>query len=229
MANEEKNAYEFITDVFNHCQGFKDVIFFVILDNMSKDSTIKIVKELDREISALKVIWAPENRSVVDAYLRGYREALDAECDWILEIDAGFSHLPSEISRFFTSMVKGYDCVFGSRFCKGGKFCDAKFSRYIISRGGTMLTNLLLGTKLRDMTSGFELFSHRTLKMILDKGLESKGHFFQTEIKVLCRNLKVSEVPITYSNPSKSMTCAVINDAFEHLWRLFILRLKGNL
>ena len=77
---------------------------------------------------------------------------------------------------------EGYDCVFGSRFIKGGSMPDSTLRRKLISRGGSILANFLLGTKLKDMTSGFELFSSSALQMVVDKGIISKGHFFQTEI-----------------------------------------------
>jgi len=161
--------------------------------------------------------------------MRGYREALDAGSDWILEMDAGFSHQPSEISQFFDTMAKGYDCVFGSRFCKGGKFTDAPLSRHFISRAGSILTNILLGTELKDMTSGFELFTNAALQQVLEKGIQSRGHFFQTEIKTYCRNLRTAEVPIHYRTPSQNVDAGVIVDAFRNLFRLFRKRLAGRL
>src|SRR5262249_12624614 len=149
------------------------------------------------------------------------RAALDADSDWILEIDAGFSHRPADISQFFARMRKGYDCVFGSRFVPGGSINDSSFRRYLISRGGTLLSNALLGTSLKDMTSGFELFSRATLQYLLDKGLHSHGPFFQTEIKAYCRNLKIVEVPIRYQGASHHVGGAVLKDSFSNLWRLF--------
>ena len=229
MANERSTAVEFVNAVLAQCKDFKSVKFFVIFDNTCKDGTFDLLNGLQNKPPELQVIWAPEDRCVVDAYMRGYREALDADCDWILEMDAGFSHQPSEIPQFFDKMAEGYDCVFGSRFCKGGKFTDAPLSRYFISRAGSILTNILLGTKLKDMTSGFELFNNAALRQVLKKGIQSRGHFFQTEIKAYCRNLRTAEVPIHYRTPSQNVNAAVIMDAFRNLFRLFRKRLAGNL
>ncbi len=229
MANEKDTIRAFITDVLKQCKNFKRVKFFAILDNASTDGTVGIVKEIEHQTKELRLVWAPENRCVVDAYIRGYREALRSGCNWILEIDAGFSHQPSEIPQFFETMQQGYDCVFGSRFCKGGKFTGRNLKRYLISRGGTYLANMIIGTNLRDMTSGFELFSRPALQMVLDKGIRSRGHFFQTEIKAFCHKLNIIEVPITYSNPSVSVNGSVLFDSFSNLGRLFIMRLKGQL
>ena len=229
MANESETAVEFVNAVLAQCNGFRNVMFFAVIDNVSRDKTLEILKDLQSHQPQLNVVWAPENRCVVDAYLRGYREALNANCDWILEIDAGFSHQPSDIPQFFDKMRQGYDCVFGSRFCKGGSMPDSSLKRRIISKGGTIGANLLLGTKLKDMTSGFEMFTRSALEMVLDKDIKSRGHFFQTEIKVHCRGLRTIEVPICYRVPSAGVTGSVIKDALKNLFRLFELRLWGKL
>ena len=231
MASEEQTAIPFVTAVLEQCRSkdFKSVSLFVILDLACKDNTLELLRELALKESPLKVVWAPENKAVVDAYIRGYREALAAGCDWILEIDAGFSHLPDDIPQFFDKMREGYDCVFGSRFCEGGNISDSSFKRKLISRGGTMLTNSLLGTKLKDMTSGFEIFSRDALETVVARGIQSRGPFFQTEIKTYCRNLNIAEVPIQYCAASHDVTNRVLKDSFNNLWRLFRLRRQGQL
>lgn len=231
MANEAAAAVTFVLEVLATCSpfSFKSVAFFAILDNVSKDNTRELLEALSREQPQLRVVWAPENRSVVDAYLRGYREALAAGCDWILEIDAGFSHQPSDIPKFFEAMAKGYQCVFATRFAQGGNISETSPRRRAVSRGGTALTNLLLGTKLTDMTSGFELFSRPVLQQVLDKGIRSRGPFFQTEIKAYCRGLRWAEVPIQYRAASHNVSNESLQDALSNLWRLFRLRVSGQL
>ncbi len=229
MANEEKSAVNLVREVLDKCEGFKEVKFFAILDNVSRDGTRGLLDEHVKEDDRLEVVFAPENRCVVDAYVRGYKTAIAEDCDWILEMDAGFSHKPEEIPKFIEKMSQGYDCVFGSRFCEGGKFTNAPLSRKFISKGGTFLANLLLGTKLKDMTSGFELFKKEVLQEVLEKGIRSKGHFFQTEIKAYCRKYKIAEVPIHYSEPSENVSSSVIMDSFKNLFYLFVKRLKGQL
>lgn len=231
MANEEADAARFVNAVLDECvpRGFKSISFFVVLDKVSRDRTRELLEALAEERPELQVVWSPENRSVVDAYVRGYREALNAGCDWILEIDAGFSHQPSDIPQFFDKMNEGYDCVFGSRFCAGGTISDSSTKRKLISSGGTILANLLLGTKLKDMTSGFEMFRREVLMEIIKRGIKSRGPFFQTEIKAYCRNFKITEVPIQYRAASHNVGNQAIKDSFSNLWRLFRLRLQGQL
>jgi dolichol-phosphate mannosyltransferase len=220
MANEADTAQRFVFEVLGQCDGFRSVTMFVILDRASHDNTRELLEEFAHTEPRLRVIWAPENRCAVDAYVRGYREALAAGCDWIFEIDGGFSHQPADIPQFFARLGDGYDCIFGTRFGHGGTISDSSFKRRIVSRGGTMLTNLLLGTRLTDMTSGFQLFSRDALKMVLDRGIESRAHFFQTEMKVLCRNLRLIEVPIHYRAASPRLKGSAITEAFRQLWKL---------
>ncbi|MGA9068872.1 MAG: glycosyltransferase, partial [Terracidiphilus sp.] len=156
MANEGDDAVSFCQAVLEQCGGFRRVTFFAVFDRVTKDSSLDQMRALEWTEPRLSVVWAPENRCVVDAYLRGYKEALASECDWILEIDAGFSHQPEDIPQFFNAMDQGLDCVFGSRFI--GRFEKSSFKRHFVSWGGTLLANLLLGTRQTDMTSGFELF-----------------------------------------------------------------------
>lgn len=231
MANEETSAVRFVNAVLEQCapRGFKSIVFFAVLDRVSRDRTRELLEELKRDRPQLEVVWSPENKNVVDAYVRGYHEALNAGSDWILEIDAGFSHQPSDIPQFFDKMLEGYDCVFGSRFCVGGKVSESSTKREVISRGGSILANLLLGTKLKDMTSGFELFTRAALLEVLVKGIRSRGPFFQTEIKTYCRNLRITEVPIHYRAASHNVGNQAIKDSFSNLWRLFRLRLQGQL
>jgi dolichol-phosphate mannosyltransferase len=229
MANEGDQGCRLVTEALARCTGFRTVKFFAVVDSITKDNTREVLEDQARKEPRLYVVWAPENTCVVDAYMRGYREALAAGADWILEIDAGFSHRPEDIPQFFSTMSQGYDCVFGSRLMKGGGFENSSLKRRIVSVGGTILTNLVLGTRLTDMTSGFELFSRKTLEMVLAKGVRSRAHFFQTEIKVHCHHLHLAEVPIVYRMTSPQLVNGPIFEAFEQLARLFWLRCKRQL
>ncbi len=229
MANESGSAVEFVRQVLAECEGFARVQFFVVLDNVSKDDTLALLRSYSAVDPRLQPVWAPENRCVVDAYMRGYREALTSNADWILEIDAGFSHRPSDIPRFFAKMEENYDCVFATRFSGGGRIEGSSAKRALLSRGGTILTNLLLRTRLTDMTSGFQLFRSEILKRVMAKGIMSRGPFFQTEMKAYCADLNVAEVPIVYSMASHNIGTGSIRESFEQLGRLFALKRSRSL
>lgn len=229
MANESVSAVKFVKQVLAQCEGFQWVRFFVVLDGVSKDDTFEQLKTYTETDQRLVPVWAPENRCVVDAYKRGYQEAIESGADWVLEIDAGFSHRPEDIPKFLNKMSEGYDCVFGTRFALGGRIESSSAKRELLSRGGTKVTNLLLRTRLSDMTSGFQLFRREVLEKILAKGIFSKGPFFQTEMKSYCLNLRIAEVPIVYSAASHNVAMGSIRESFQQLSRLFALKRAGTL
>jgi dolichol-phosphate mannosyltransferase len=221
---------DFVDALLEECARyeFESVALYVVLDRVSRDETRTLLDEHGVRRPELHVVWAPETSGVADAYVRGYREALADGCDWILEIDGGFSHDPSEVGLLFDAMVGGCDCVFGSRFHDGGAHLAGR-RRRALSRGGTALTNLLLGTELRDMTGGFELFRRSALERVLEHGIRSKGPFFQAEIKAHCRHLRVAEVPIHYRGASHRIGAEAIVESLVNLARLFRRRLAGAL
>jgi dolichol-phosphate mannosyltransferase len=229
MANEGEDAVPFVDEILRYCEPLGKATVLVVLDRVSRDNTRELLEAHARRESRLHVVWAPENRCVVDAYVRGYREALACGADWILEIDAGFSHRPADLPQFFPLMLAGHDAVFGSRFMKGGRIQNSSWKRRFVSWGGTQLANLLIGTRLKDMTSGYEMFSRRTLEHVLARGIHSRAHFFQTEIKIHCRHLNIAEVPIVYEAASPGLSGGPVTEAFTQLWRLFTLRLAGKL
>ncbi len=229
MKNEEDTAVAFVREMLKEAAGFAQVRFFAVLDRASSDDTLARLKALEHDEVRLSVVWAEDSRCVVDAYVSGYRAAIRSGSDWILEIDAGFSHRPRDLAGFLELVPQGFDCIYGSRFGAGGSMAEAPFHRRLISRGGTTIANLLLGTRLSDMTSGYQLFSRAALQQVLERGIASRGHFFQTEIKTYCRHMKVAEVPIHYRAPSSGLRAWVLVDAGRNLARLLGLRLLGRL
>jgi dolichol-phosphate mannosyltransferase len=214
LANEEDTIEELLDRLLPHLES--DDRVFCVLDNVSKDGTRAILEARSAADPRIALVWAPENRSVVDAYFRGYREALDAGAGWILEMDGGLSHRPEEVPRFLEAMATGVDFAAGSRFCPGGRYLGFG-KRYLISRGGSLLANRVLGTNLHDMTSGFECFTREALEHVLERGVRSRAHFFQTEIRFMLRDWRWVEVPITYANPSASVGGSNLREAIRNL------------
>jgi len=226
LANEETGIDEWMPRVLAQL-GEGDRVFCV-LDNVSRDRTRDKVAEWAQRDQRVSLVWAPENRCVVDAYFRGYQAAYDAGAEWILEMDGGLSHLPEEIPAFIAAMQNGADFAAGCRFTRGGGYAGP-WSRYLVSKGGTWLTNLLLGTRMADMTSGFECFSRRAMAEVLARRVRSKAHFFQTEIRFMLHDWKWVEVPIHYTNPSKRLGGDSLKEALRILGQLRReLRQKSN-
>ena len=228
MANEEEDFAPFVqllSEVMDVLEGGK---MYFVLDNASKDRTLELARELEKKDNRFEVVWAPQNRSVVDAYINGFRHAYDKGHQLIIEMDAGLSHDPRALPMFLRVLNEGNECAFGSRFINGGSMGDSPFKRRMLSKTGTVLANMLLGTHLKDMTSGYQGFHRDVIGAILDYQLLSKAHFYQTELRYLLRHRRIFEVPIHYKAPSPRVSQSAISNANKTLWHYFKERLKGN-
>lgn len=225
MANEEpdfKSFIEALTGQLNHLDSGH--VYFIV-DRVSTDRTLELCKLLSSKDSRFTTVWAPENRNVVDAYLRGYKEALNSGHAYILEMDAGLSHDPKALGDFLRHLLNGFDCAFGSRFIKGGSMGDSPFKRRFLSKAGTLLSNLLLGTSLKDMTSGYQGFTREVVASFTRYSLKSKAHFYQTELRYLLRKRKSVEIPIIYKAPSPRVSDASIYNSISVLLYYFFMRI----
>ncbi len=223
MANEEDTFAELISVLTPVLDLLDSGVVYFVVDKASLDRTLELCKNQSSSDSRYRTIWAPENKNVVDAYLRGYREALNAGHQFIIEMDAGLSHDPRALPMFIRVLNEGNECAFGSRNINGGSNADSPFRRRFISTGGTILANIFLGTKMKDMTSGFQGFHANVVKAFLDYGLRSKAHFYQTELRYLLRNTRYMEVPIHYRAPSPSVSDKALQDSFK-MFRHYILQ-----
>jgi dolichol-phosphate mannosyltransferase len=220
VANESETIKAFCEDLIKNIYQLKiNAKVFIVIDNASTDNTKTILEKIVKKNQLVELIYEPKNRNVVDAYVRGFREAIKNKCDFIIEMDGGFSHLPSELHKFIQGYKEGYDCVFGIRPLWSINY-KVPLKRRLLSLGGTILSDLLLGTRYKDMTSGFEGFRLAVIKQILKKPLQSKAHFYQTEMRFRAKNFRNKEVYITYNNPTPRVGFGSVYNSFSTLFSL---------
>jgi dolichol-phosphate mannosyltransferase len=224
MANEEQDFSPFEESFTRVLDSLKSGRVYLVVDNASHDKTRKLCEDLGSRDSRYKTVWAPNNRNVVDAYMSGFKRALSDGFDIIIEMDAGLSHDPCAIPMFLRVLSEGNEVAFGSRYINGGSMADSPFFRRFMSKGGTLAAKILLGSKPRDMTSGFQGFHREVLLRLLQYPLHSKGHFYQTEVRHLLRNTRWIEVPIHYRAPSPRVSQKAIQDSIKTLLYYAALR-----
>ena len=218
VANEESTMGQILDEILE--LPYENLYIYPVVDSYSKDRTEEIIREKEKISDRVKCIFYQESTGVISCYLEGFRQALADGAERILEMDGGGSHLPAEIPQFLKKMEEGYDCVWGSRFMVGGSMKEQPLYRRILSQGGTFLSNFVLGTRLKDMTSGFEGFQREVLEdMNLDRFL-STGHMYQTEMRYYCRNLRTIEVPIHYVGTASSLKGSSVTEALKLLFQL---------
>lgn len=218
VANEEATMGGIIEEIL--ALPYDNLYLYPVMDNYSTDGTRAIIEEYEKKTDKVKLIFYKESYGVISCYLEGFRHALKDGAERVIEMDGGGSHLPEEIPQFIKKLDEGYDCVWGSRFVEGGGISHHPLYRRILSSGGTVLANLVLGTRLKDMTSGFEGFQRYVLEDLkLDQFL-STGHMYQTEMRYYCRNYHTIEVPIHYIGSESSFRFQVVAEALRILFQL---------
>lgn len=218
VANEEKTMEQLLDRLLE--LPYDNLFVYPVIDDYSKDRTEEIIRKKEEETGRVKCIYYKESGGVITCYLEGFRQALADGAEWIVEMDGGMSHLPEELPRFLEKLGAGYECVWGSRFMKGGEMKNLPLYRRFLSRGGTFLSNFVLGTHLRDMTSGFEAFTAEVMNEMNLNAILSKGHMYQTEMRYYCRNKKTVEVPIHYVGGESSLKGSSVTEALRLLFLL---------
>lgn len=217
VANEGETIGATIKEILD--LGYDNLYLYPVIDSYSKDNTEEIIRSYE-PTGKVKCIFYEKSTGVISCYLEGYRQALNDGAERIIEMDGGGSHLPSELPQYIEALDEGYECVWGSRFIKGGGMEHDPLYRKILSGGGTILANIVLGTKLKDMTSGYEAFQRNVLERFdFDKFL-STGHMYQTEMKYYCRKFSCKEVPIHYIAGKSSLKWKSVWEALTILFKL---------
>ena len=225
MANEEPDFAPLLAAVTVVLDKLESGTVYFIVDRVSKDATLRLCQEASANDPRFITIWAPENRNIADAYLRGLREAWQHGHQLIIEMDGGMSHDPNAIPMFLRVLNEGNECALGSRYINGGSNIDSPLKRRFISKTGSILARLLLGAKLKDMTSGYQGYHAEIVEKLLQAEVLSTAHFYQTELRYLLRNRRTMEVPIHYRAPSPRVSPKAISNSLKVLAIYFCKRL----
>ncbi|MGQ9625575.1 MAG: polyprenol monophosphomannose synthase [Anaerolineae bacterium] len=205
-----------------------DGLEILIVDDNSPDGTGQVAEELKRCYpDCIHVIHRPEKMGLGKAYITGFRYALEHRADYIVEMDADFSHSPNYIPQFLEN-IANYDVVVGSRYVSGGKL-DEKWGlwRYFLSWwANSVYTRLILGLRVKDATSGFKCFRRRVLEEIGLENIKSSGYVFQVEIAYLCekKGFRVLEIPIYFEDRRIGQSKMTMPVKLEAAWRVWDIK-----
>ena len=173
----------------------------LVVDDASPDGTGAIADALAAEAEEVAVLHRPAREGLGPAYLAGFEQALAQGAGYVFEMDADFSHDPTDLARLLEAVRDGgADVALGSRSVSGGGVTDWGRVRRLVSRGGSRYAARVLGLPLRDLTGGFKCFRAEVLRTIGLESVESKGYAFQVELtyRAWRRGFRVVEVPIVF-------------------------------
>jgi dolichol-phosphate mannosyltransferase len=221
--NERENL-EPMVDALREVLGDEDLV--LVIDDSSPDGTGLIADRLADERPSVHVLHRPRKEGLGPAYLEGFRRALELGADLVFEMDCDFSHDPADVPRLAAAAAEA-DLVIGSRYVDGGGTRNWGVLRRLISRGGSLYAQVLLGVGVRDLTGGFKCYCRVVLETIDLDAIHSKGYAFQIETtyRALRRGFRVVEVPIVFVDRQvggSKMSKAIV---LEGVWKVPALRL----
>lgn len=196
----------------------------LFVDDNSPDGTGKRIDELAATDPRIHVIHKEGKAGLGRAYVTGFKWALANGYEYIMEMDADFSHNPAEIPNFMHAMENA-DLVLGSRYVGGIRITNWPMSRLLLSKTAATYVGLITGMPITDPTGGFKCFRRTVLESInLDKVMSS-GYSFQVEMThtAWMNGFRVAEIPIMFeerrSGYSK-MNKDIATEAIRIVWRL---------
>ncbi len=227
--NERENISRIISIVLEK----KAELEVLIVDDNSPDGTAQIVKDLMASESRIHILERPGKMGLGSAYVQGFKYALEKGYDFILEMDADFSHNPDDVPRLIDA-AQSTDLVIGSRYCNGVNIVNWPIKRLLISYFASKYVRFITGMPVKDPTGGFKCFRRKVLESInLDKIL-SDGYAFQIEMnfRAWVKGFRIQEIPIVFTerlNGVSKMSRSIVWEAAWMVWHLQIRKLLGLL
>jgi dolichol-phosphate mannosyltransferase len=224
--NERENLESMIRALGEVLDVSRDRV--LVIDDGSPDGTGEIADRLAGELAWVSVLHREMKEGIGPAYIAGFRHALAEDAELVLEMDCDFSHDPADVPRLIEA-ADNADLVLGSRYVPGGGTANWGLVRRIVSRGGCLYAQVLLGMRVRDLTGGFKCFRRAALEAIELDALSAHGYAFQIEAtyRVKRAGFRIREVPITFVERragASKMTGSIVAEA---MWRVPLLRLRA--
>lgn len=198
-------------------------VSLLVVDDASPDGTGARVAALARENPRVVLLSRSAKAGLASAYLEGFRRALAAGADRIVQMDADLSHNPDDVPRLLAAEA---DLVLGSRYVAGGGVRNWPLYRQVLSRGGSAYARTLLGLAVRDLTGGFKAWRAEALRAVLDGRVASNGYVFQAEttLRAARLGLRILEVPIVFTEREGGVSKMSGAIAIEAAWKVPSLR-----
>jgi len=197
----------------------------LIVDDNSPDGTGRLADELAAADPQVRVRHRAGKEGLGRAYVDAFLALLDEGWERVVQMDADFSHDPSDVPRLLRALDEGADVAVGSRYVRGGTTVNWGFRRKLISRGGSMYARQVLGVHVHDLTAGFKAWRSEILRQIPLREVGAQGYGFQIEMtyRALKAGARLVEVPIRFVDRrvgQSKMSQTIFIEAITIVWRL---------
>ena len=239
MANEPKASSDSIVLIptYNEKENIAAIIEAVmalpvrfnilVIDDNSPDGTAAIVKSKMQEWPGrVQLLERPGKQGLGTAYIAGFKWALaHPEYEFIIEMDADFSHDPKDLVHLRQACLNGGDVAVGSRYVTGVNVVNWPMGRVLMSYFASGYVRAVTGMPVHDTTAGFVCYRRRVLQAFNLDNIRFKGYAFQIEMKFTAYMMKfhIVEVPIIFVNRvlgTSKMSSGIFSEAMFGVIRL---------
>ena len=225
--NERENIEGIIHAIFNQEKDFH----ILVVDDNSPDGTGEIVKTLiKKRPNQLFIEERKGKNGLGTAYIHGFKWGLTKNYEYIIEMDADFSHNPKDLIRLYNACAKnGADVSVGSRYSKGVNVVNWPMKRVLLSYFASKYVRFVTGLPVHDTTAGFVCYKRSVLETIqLDK-IRFIGYAFQIEMKFKSwkHQFNIQEVSVIFTDRTAGESKMSGGIVYEALFGVIKMRLKG--
>lgn len=223
--NERETLPQMVARVLAVSEEHALQLSILVVDDDSPDGTGALADGLAAADARVAVLHRHEKEGLGPAYIAGFRRALADGAGLVFQMDADLSHEPAYLPAMIDLTRRGADIVLGSRYVHGGGVAGWGPGRRLVSRGGCLYAQILLGLPYRDLTGGFKCFSRRALECLDLDGIGASGYGFQIETTWRAHRLglRIAELPIVFVDRrvgTSKMTSGIALEAATLVWRL---------
>jgi|TARA_B110001450_G_scaffold243791_1_gene255328 dolichol-phosphate mannosyltransferase len=225
--NEKENIQAIIEAVFKQKKRFH----ILVVDDNSPDGTAEIVERLITQYSdALFIEKRTGKNGLGTAYIHGFKWAIQKKYDYIIEMDADFSHNPKDLVRLYNACEKGgADVSIGSRYSQGVNVVNWPMKRVLLSYFASKYVRFITRIPIHDTTAGFVCYKRNVLETIKLNKIRFVGYAFQIEMKFKAwkHNFNIKEVSVIFTDRTEGTSKMSDGIIYEALFGVIKMRFKG--
>jgi dolichol-phosphate mannosyltransferase len=202
----------------------------LVVDDNSPDGTGDLARKMSDAESRVHVLNRPQKQGLGPAYQAGFTEALKLGADWVVQMDADFSH-PPDVLVTMLDKIQDADVVLGSRYLNGITVVNWPIERILISYFGNWYVKKVTGLAISDTTGGFRCMRRSWLERVGFERIRSDGYAFQIELnyRLVKFGARVEEIPFFFLDRTRGTSKLTVRIGIEALWVAWWLRITGFL
>ena len=225
------NEIENVEDILRLVFGLEKSYHVLVVDDGSPDGTANIVKKLQQEFHGqLHIEERTGKLGLGTAYIHGFKWALERDYNYIIEMDADFSHPPNSLIDLYNACeIDGADVAVGSRYISGVNVVNWPMSRVLMSYFASVYVRWVTRIHVRDTTAGYVCYHRRVLERIALNKINFVGYAFQIEMKFTAWRLgfKINEVPIIFTDRKKGQSKMSSSIFKEAIFGVLFMKIKS--